>query len=216
MSSSSNSSENIVSEWLKSLGLSQYADSFQDNGYDELELCKQIDQPDLDAIGVEHALHRKILLDSVMTLRSEGATAVYFTLEELHRSKMAIRDKQNNNKALLREKACDASTKLIRDEIYDISPRSKMTSENVWVERPGYNRLMDRILQKMADESLEISQTPYTLPVSFHAPTILFPSVYNHNGMLYHQVWSSWWASDGNSNKLKQYFEFFSLHPVNC
>ncbi|XP_011136945.2 uncharacterized protein LOC105181690 isoform X3 [Harpegnathos saltator] len=73
---------NIVVEWLRSLPLGQYSESFIDNGYDDLEICKQIGDPDLDAIGVFNQTHRARLLQSVKTLREEGAASVYFTLEE--------------------------------------------------------------------------------------------------------------------------------------
>ncbi|XP_015172618.1 PREDICTED: uncharacterized protein LOC107064441 isoform X2 [Polistes dominula] len=73
---------NIVVEWLRSLHLGQYSESFIDNGYDDLEICKQIGDPDLDAIGVFNLTHRARLLQSVKTLREEGAASVYFTLEE--------------------------------------------------------------------------------------------------------------------------------------
>ncbi|KAF4525134.1 hypothetical protein B566_EDAN005076 [Ephemera danica] len=73
---------NIVVEWLRSLQLGQYADSFLDNGYDDLEICKQVGDPDLDAIGVFNPNHRQLLLQSVRSLREEGAASVYFTLEE--------------------------------------------------------------------------------------------------------------------------------------
>lgn len=73
---------NIVAEWLRSLHLGQYADSFIDNGYDDLEICKQVGDPDLDAIGVFNPVHRNRLLQSVRTLREEGAASVYFSLEE--------------------------------------------------------------------------------------------------------------------------------------
>lgn len=73
---------NIVSEWLRSLHLGQYAESFIDNGYDDLEICKQVGDPDLDAIGVFNPAHRSRLLQSVRTLREEGAASVYFSLEE--------------------------------------------------------------------------------------------------------------------------------------
>ncbi|KAI5702526.1 sterile alpha motif domain-containing protein 5-like [Diaphorina citri] len=76
------SNKNIVVEWLKSLHLGQYAESFIDNGYDDLEICKQIGDPDLDAIGVLNTNHRNRLLGSIKTLREEGAANVYFTLEE--------------------------------------------------------------------------------------------------------------------------------------
>ncbi|XP_077782042.1 SAM and SH3 domain-containing protein 1 isoform X6 [Podarcis muralis] len=74
---------NIVYEWLKTLKLSQYAESFVDNGYDDLEVCKQIGDPDLDAIGVSLPQHRRRLHEAVQRLREEDETTagLYFTLE---------------------------------------------------------------------------------------------------------------------------------------
>ncbi|XP_053565088.1 sterile alpha motif domain-containing protein 5 isoform X2 [Bombina bombina] len=75
---------NIVYEWLKALQLSQYAESFVDNGYDDLEVCKQIGDPDLDAIGVMVPQHRKKIHDAVHRLKEEekeSASGLYFTLE---------------------------------------------------------------------------------------------------------------------------------------
>ncbi|XP_020665190.3 SAM and SH3 domain-containing protein 1 isoform X3 [Pogona vitticeps] len=76
-------SANIVYEWLKTLKLSQYAESFVDNGYDDLEVCKQIGDPDLDAIGVSLPQHRRRLHDAVQRLKEEDETTagLYFTLE---------------------------------------------------------------------------------------------------------------------------------------
>lgn len=73
---------NIVCEWLKALGLSQYAASFLDNGYDDLEICKQVGDPDLDAIGVHNPSHRHRLLKSVRQLREKGAASVYFQIND--------------------------------------------------------------------------------------------------------------------------------------
>ncbi|XP_035206756.1 uncharacterized protein LOC118181679 isoform X2 [Stegodyphus dumicola] len=78
------SDTNIVSEWLRAMHLGQYADSFIDNGYDDLEICKQIGEPDLDAIGVTNGAHREIIRRAVRRLIEEGGTSVYFTLEEQH------------------------------------------------------------------------------------------------------------------------------------
>lgn len=75
-------STNIVCEWLKALGLSQYAASFLDNGYDDLEICKQVGDPDLDAIGVVIPSHRHKLLKSVRLLREKGAASVYFQIND--------------------------------------------------------------------------------------------------------------------------------------
>lgn len=73
---------NIVEDWLRSLNLVHYTQSFIDNGYDDLEVCKQIGEDDLDAIDVRKPSHREALLKAVQVLREEGGTAVYFTLEE--------------------------------------------------------------------------------------------------------------------------------------
>ncbi|XP_059219437.1 uncharacterized protein LOC106091387 isoform X2 [Stomoxys calcitrans] len=73
---------NIVCEWLRALGLQQYAESFLENGYDELEICKQIGEIDLDAIGVDSAQHRSKLLKSVRTLREKGAALVYVMIND--------------------------------------------------------------------------------------------------------------------------------------
>jgi hypothetical protein len=71
----------IVECWLRSMGHVQYTQAFLDNGYDDLEVCKQIGNPDLDAIGVMKLQHRKDLLRGVKTLREKGGTHVYFILE---------------------------------------------------------------------------------------------------------------------------------------
>ncbi|KAH8420729.1 hypothetical protein KR222_003233 [Zaprionus bogoriensis] len=73
---------NIVCEWLRTVGLPQYGDSFLENGYDELEICKQIGEIDLDAIGVDNPSHRGKLLKSVRTLREKGAAIVYVLIND--------------------------------------------------------------------------------------------------------------------------------------
>ncbi|KAM8726349.1 SAM and SH3 domain-containing protein 1a isoform 10-T10 [Acanthopagrus schlegelii] len=76
----------IVFEWLKTLQLAQYVEAFVDNGYDDLEVCKQIGDPDLDAIGVYIPHHRQRIHDAVRRLREEAqetASGLYFTLEPM-------------------------------------------------------------------------------------------------------------------------------------
>lgn len=76
----------IVYEWLKTLQLAQYVESFVDNGYDDLEVCKQIGDPDLDAIGVYVSHHRQRIHDAVRRLKEdakETASGLYFTLEPM-------------------------------------------------------------------------------------------------------------------------------------
>ncbi|KAG7245721.1 hypothetical protein CRUP_016888, partial [Coryphaenoides rupestris] len=79
----------LVLDWLSALKLAQYVEAFVDNGYDDLEVCKQIGGPDLDAIGVRLEHHRRRLLSAVARLRSEEehhhqkSPGYYFTLEPL-------------------------------------------------------------------------------------------------------------------------------------
>ncbi|XP_053193552.1 SAM and SH3 domain-containing protein 1a [Scomber japonicus] len=76
----------IVYEWLKTLQLAQYVEPFVDNGYDDLEVCKQIGDPDLDAIGVYIPHHRQRIHDAVRRLKEEAketASGLYFTLEPI-------------------------------------------------------------------------------------------------------------------------------------
>jgi len=98
---------NVIKTWLEKLGLAQdYSQAFIDNGYDDLDVCRQIGDADLDAIGVTTADDRANLLKAVSQLQeccsgttgavdlagrtdaaSNNATAaaagaaVYFTLE---------------------------------------------------------------------------------------------------------------------------------------
>ncbi|XP_061899223.1 SAM and SH3 domain-containing protein 1-like isoform X3 [Entelurus aequoreus] len=75
----------LVLQWLSELHLAHYVEAFLDNGYDDLEVCKQIGQPDLDAIGVGVEGHRLRLLGAVQRLKDEEkkkvAPGFYFTLE---------------------------------------------------------------------------------------------------------------------------------------
>lgn len=76
----------IVYEWLKTLQLAQYVEAFVDNGYDDLEVCKQIGDPDLDAIGVYIPHHRQRVHEAVRRLKDEAretASGLYFTLEPM-------------------------------------------------------------------------------------------------------------------------------------
>ena len=71
-----------MGEWLRSLRLGHHLQAFLDNGYDDLEVCKQIGDPDLDAIGVQCPRDRDAVLEAVRVLREQGGSTVYFVLEE--------------------------------------------------------------------------------------------------------------------------------------
>ncbi|XP_070299555.1 SAM and SH3 domain-containing protein 1 isoform X4 [Salvelinus sp. IW2-2015] len=82
----------LVYEWLQTIQLPQYLEAFVDNGYDDLEVCKQIGDADLDAIGVHSQHHRQKVLNAVKKLREEDkkkAPGLYFTLEPLNPSPLS-------------------------------------------------------------------------------------------------------------------------------
>ena len=75
----------VVAEWLHTLELAHYTQAFIDNGYDELDTCQQIGEPDLDAIGVTRPRDRREILDAVELLKTHGAQHVYYVLEQRSR-----------------------------------------------------------------------------------------------------------------------------------
>ena len=108
---------NIVCEWLKALGMSQYATSFLDNGYDDLEICKQVGDPDLDAIGVQNPSHRHKLLKSIRLLREKGAASVYFQIKDPN-STLDIDGLERDNSPLLMDLDFMVAEQLEADGIY--------------------------------------------------------------------------------------------------
>ena len=71
-----NISYGAVRDWLKYLTLDEYSESFNDNGYDDLETVKLIEREDLENIGVRRKNHQDYLLASVQILRERGAAWV--------------------------------------------------------------------------------------------------------------------------------------------
>ncbi|KAK9506208.1 hypothetical protein O3M35_008183 [Rhynocoris fuscipes] len=148
------SGSNIVAEWLRSLHLGQYAESFLDNGYDDLEICKQVGDPDLDAIGVFNPAHRTRLLQSVRTLREEGAASVYFTLEE--------------SQAIQEECKCETSSaRSSRSGAHEL-PRYLDEYEEGKAELVRIPRLQLKILlrEKLNQDGIRLSNQPYSTSVS--------------------------------------------------
>lgn len=184
----STSSSNIVVEWLRSLHLGQYAESFLDNGYDDLEICKQVGDPDLDAIGVFNPSHRHRLLHSVRTLREEGAASVYFTLEEtaaIHDECLcdssSSRTESSTGKHGSSEK--DINEKADQEKDLRVSSRSSSRSNESSKDAAGkirdefeegkgelvkLPRLQLKILlkEKLAKDGIRLSCQPYSTSVS--------------------------------------------------
>lgn len=158
---------NIVVEWLRSLHLGQYADSFLDNGYDDLEICKQVGDPDLDAIGVFNPSHRNRLLQSVRTLREEGAASVYFTLEESAAIQEECKYAAAKECAPSPDRSSGSSTQELQQVHYDDYEDGK--AELVRIPKLQLKLLLkDKLLQ----DGIRLSSQPYTNQVRFNTHII--------------------------------------------
>lgn len=145
-------SDNIVVDWLKSVKLELYTQAFLDNGYDELEVCKQIGGADLDAIGVHNGVHREILLQAVTRLREEGGTSVYFTLENTDVLDKGVRnDTEHGKNVKLGTKSSSSRRgppKVKEDVLYQT-----------------FEQLRKRIGDKLIKDGIDLACPPYLKPV---------------------------------------------------
>lgn len=163
---------NIVLEWLSKLHLAQYVEAFIDNGYDDLEVCKQIGDPDLDAIGVRIQYHRHRLLKAVQQLKEEDrrkTPGYYFTLEPLqsitHNQTFCHGNRENNLRTL-------RTHTLITGKHQASCPGNhnpRFTDCNDFVTYPKL-KLKVLIRDKLAKDGINLGQAPYTHKVG----TVLF------------------------------------------
>lgn len=157
---------NLVLQWLSKLHLAQYVESFIDNGYDDLEVCKQIGKPDLDAIGVHIEYHRHRLLTAVQKLKEEDkrkTPSYYFTLEPLDPS------------------TCNHSSHSVREDDFRTLGSNSQTTGIHQASCPGnhnprvtdcddfvtYPKLKLKVLirDKLAKDGINLGQAPYTYKV---------------------------------------------------
>ncbi|XP_019133416.2 SAM and SH3 domain-containing protein 1 isoform X2 [Larimichthys crocea] len=142
---------NLVLEWLSKLHLAHYVESFIDNGYDDLEVCKQIGEPDLDAIGVHIEYHRHRLLTAVQTLKDEDkrkTPSYYFTLEALDPS-ACNQNRENDFRTPRHQTSCPGNH----------NPR--VTDCNDFVTYPKL-KLKVLIRDKLAKDGINLGEAPYT------------------------------------------------------
>lgn len=159
MASGSNS---IVEDWLRSVDLVQYTQSFLDNGYDDLEVCKQIGEDDLDAIGVPRDEHREKLLRAVKVLKEEGGTAVYFTLEECETCQSGDETEVGDGND---EDVCPSSVigkksggGAMRLDAYDMGKTTLVTYSKV--------QLKLILRDKLVEDNIDLAGPPFTTSVS--------------------------------------------------
>jgi hypothetical protein len=63
-----------VTEWLRSLGLEQYAPAFEDNHVSS-ELLPSLTADDLKELGIASVSHRRVMLDAIAGLRARRLAA---------------------------------------------------------------------------------------------------------------------------------------------
>ncbi|XP_059209046.1 SAM and SH3 domain-containing protein 1 [Centropristis striata] len=154
---------NLVLEWLSKLNLAQYVEAFIDNGYDDLEVCKQIGEPDLDAIGVQIQYHRHRLLTAVHNLKDEDqrkAAGYYFTLEPL--------DPSTRNHSLHSSREDDLRTLRSKSRTTGIHEASCPGNHNLRFtdckDFVTYPKLKLKVLlrDKLAKDGINLGEAPYT------------------------------------------------------
>ncbi|XP_023807048.1 SAM and SH3 domain-containing protein 1-like isoform X2 [Oryzias latipes] len=142
----------LVLQWLDQLRLAQYVESFLDNGYDDLEVCKQIGDPDLDAIGVRIQYHRHRLLAAVEALRAADrrrAPGFYFTLEPLDASTCLRAQRSGARVTGAHRASCPGNHDLRFSDCNDFVTYPKL-------------KLKVLIRDKLAKDGINLGQAPYT------------------------------------------------------
>ncbi|XP_076013616.1 SAM and SH3 domain-containing protein 1 [Genypterus blacodes] len=154
---------NLVFEWLSRLNLAQYVESFVDNGYDDLEVCKQIGEPDLDAIGVHVEYHRHKLLIAVQRLKEEDkwkSPGYYFTLESLGSSGGTHDPHSNRDDDLLMTRS-HTRTFGGHQASCPGNHNPRFTDCNDFVTYPKL-KLKVLIRDKLAKDGINLGEAPYT------------------------------------------------------
>lgn len=157
---------NLVLEWLSKLHLAQYVESFLDNGYDDLEVCKQIGQPDLDAIGVHVEYHRHRLLAAVQKLKDgdkRKTCGYYFTLEPLDPS-VRNHTSRPNREGDSRTLRSHPGTNGIHQASCPGNHDPRVTDCNDFVTYPKL-KLKVLIRDKLAKDGINLGEAPYTFKV---------------------------------------------------
>lgn len=157
---------NLVFEWLSKLHLAEYVESFIDNGYDDLEVCKQIGEADLDAIGVHIEYHRNRLLAAVQRLKGEDerkAPGYYFTLEPLDASTCCNASHTNRE-----EDFGSRTTGRIHQPPCPGSHNLRLTDCSDFVTYPKL-KLKVLIRDKLAKDGINLGQAPYTHKVGSYS-----------------------------------------------
>ena len=114
MDRSQSTSFQQVEDWLRGLGLLLYAQSFYDNGYEDIETCKEIKYEDLDVIGVKSDRDREDIIIAVQKLKQN----LYFVLEEAQEKPELVKFEPIILKKKLKEVLDSKNVQLIQPPYY--------------------------------------------------------------------------------------------------
>lgn len=91
-----------VEDWLRCLGLLHYAQRFYDNGYEDLETCKLIEETDLNAIEMTDKNDREDILIAVQHLKRNTQFVLKSDDSKLIRTKIEKKTLKKKLKELLK------------------------------------------------------------------------------------------------------------------
>ena len=158
---------NVVETWLKSFDLGKYSQAFIDNGYDDLEICKQVGIPDLDAIGVDSEDDRNKILEEIKLLNEKGGTAVYLTLaEEHHRSSTKSNETNVPTRPTLENLLCDVPPPAIPSTDVGTRPASALGSSSATLVTYPKLQLSVLLRDKLVEDEIDLASPPYTSQVN--------------------------------------------------
>ena len=148
---------NSLEKWLNSLELGKYHQSFLDNGYDDLEICKQLGEPDLDAIGVDSTSDRQKLLEAVKQLNDYRSKIEYHTLEEESDDLPEPPPLENENERARSETPGPGADQAV--------PEVANIAKDQIIVKFTKNQLMLLLKEKLLEDYIDLSNPPYTLQV---------------------------------------------------
>src|SRR5438270_777505 len=133
-----------ITDWLRKLGLEQYASAFRDNAIDS-EVLPSLTAEDLKDLGVTMVGHRRRLLDAIAALTDEAPAAV---VEPTSRDASESADAERRQVTVM---FCDLvgstalSTRIDPEDLQEV-PRNNLSSARPPISRRDCKRLLHQAL----------------------------------------------------------------------
>ena len=165
-----------VEDWLRSLGLINYAQSFYDNGYEDKETCQCIGDIDLDEIGVYDESTREMILSAVSRLKHNVAFQADEKCQiDIERTKLDPKKLQSKIQNILKRDKInlDEPPYFTRDkEFADLTPLSFRIADEIRTIADDVNEALVKIqehkVRKISGKSPQIPRTTSSAPKPNH------------------------------------------------